>query len=148
MLCRHSISRRAGTASASVGPVATQQGSGFCTRSGAGKLRHLGVKEFWVQERVQARKLVSQKVGTDDSVVVGTTYSDDGMKFTHLLGLGGVTMKRGVELVTLSVATVALQGCASIVHVGGTVTGSTAAVTVSLSAEIVITVPTGVLACG
>ena len=42
----------------------------------------------------------------------------------------------------------AWQGCASIVNVEGTVTGSTAAVTVGVLLEMVITVATGVLAGG
>ena len=41
-------------------------------------------------------------------------------------------MTRGLELVKLSVAMVALQGCASIVHVEGTVTVWTAAVIVGV----------------
>ena len=47
-------------------------------------------------------------------------------------------MKRGLELTAFSVATVVLQGCASIVNVEGTVTGSI------VSLEMVITVATGV----
>ena len=62
------------------------------------------------------------------------------MRLTHLLGMGGVRMKTGFGL---SVATVALQGCAGIVHVEGTVTGSTVAVVVEVSAEMVITVAMG-----
>ena len=45
----------------------------------------------------------------------------------------------------MSVVTVVLQGCASIVHVEGQVTGSTAAVTMSVSLEMVIIVATGCL---
>ena len=79
---------------------------------------------------MQARKIVIMKVGTDDNPAdVGTNYIVDGKNLTHLLGLGGVRMKRSLELAS-SVATVVLQGCAGIVHVEGTVTGSTAAVTV------------------
>ena len=51
-----------------------------------------------------------------------------------------------MELTALSgLATVALQGCSSFVHVQGTVTGSTAAVTVRVSLEMVITVAAGCL---
>ena len=85
------------------------------------------------------------KVGTDDNPAEAKTkYIADGKKLTHMSRLGGVEMNRGLELVTLSVAAVALQGCASIVQVEGTVTGSTAAVIVRVSAAMVITVS---LAC-
>ena len=76
---------------------------------------------------------------------MGTKYSDDGMKHTHLLSLGGSRLKRSLELAVLGVKTVGLHGCASIVHVEGTVTRSTVAVTLRVSAEMVITVSTGSL---
>ena len=41
---------------------------GISSRSGAGKLRHLGVKQLWIQAFVQARKLVMKKVGTADNL--------------------------------------------------------------------------------
>ena len=57
---------------------------GITSRSGAGKLRHLGVKELWIQELVQVRKLVIKKGGTDDNLAeVGTKYIADGKKLTH-----------------------------------------------------------------
>ena len=119
---------------------------GISPRSGACKLRQLGVKELWIQELVQARKLVIKKVGTDDNPAdVGTKYIDVGKKLVHLFNLSGLRMKRSLELTALIVATVALQGCASIVHVEGAVTGSTAAVTVRVSLEMVIAVCTGSL---
>ena len=82
-----------------------------------------------------------KKVGTDDNPAdVGSKYIDVGKKLVHLLNLSGLRMKRSLELTVLIVATVALQGCASIVHVEGTVAGSTAAVTVRVSLEMVIAV--------
>ena len=117
---------------------------GISPRSGACKLRQLGVKELWIQELVQARKLVIKKVGTDDNPAdVGTKYIDVGKKLVHLLYSSGLRMQRSLELTALIVATVALQCCASIVHVEGTVAGSTAAVRGSL--EMVIAVCTGAL---
>ena len=70
------------------------------------------------------------------------TYIEDGKKLVHLLSLGGVRMKRSLELTALSVATVVLQGFANIVHVESTVTGPTAAVALRVSVEMVITVAT------
>ena len=88
-------------------------------------------------------KVLVNKVGTGDTPAdVGTKYIEDGKKLTHLLGVNGVRMNRSVELVTLSAALVVLQGCASVVHVEGTVIGSRAAVPVRVSADIVITVAT------
>ena len=107
---------------------------GIASRSGAGKLRHLGVKELWVSGACASSKACDQEGSTDDKrAEVGTKYIADGKKLTHLLGLCGVRMTRGLELVTLSVAMVALQGCASIAHVEGTVTVWTAAVNVGVS---------------
>ena len=54
----------------------------------------------------------------------------------YLWSLSGVRMKICLELTALNVATVVLQGCASIVHVEGAVTGSSAAVTVRVSVEV------------
>ena len=83
-----------------------------------------GLEWLWVQELV-ARSLAIKKVGTDERAAdVGTKCIEDGKKLTHLLGLGCVRVKRGLELAAVSVVKVALQGCASIVHVQGTVTGS------------------------
>ena len=66
----------------------------------AGKLR-LEVKEL-VQVLVQARKLVVTKVGTDgDPTDVGTKFIEDGKKLLHLLGLGGVRMKKSLAEVVL-----------------------------------------------
>ena len=53
----------------------------------------------------------------------------------HLLNLSGWKTKRSSELTALSVATVAFESCANIVHVESTVAGSTAAVTVSLARD-------------
>ena len=109
---------------------------GISSRSSAG---HLGVKELSIHELLQARKFVIKKVGTDDNPAdFGTKCTEDGKKFVHLLGLSGLRMKRGLELTTFSVATVVWQGCASIVNVEGTVTGSI------VSLEMVIAVATGV----
>ena len=89
------------------------------------------------------RKLVIKKVGTNDNLAhVGRKYIVDSKKLVHLMSLGGLRMKRGWELTALSVATVVLQGCASIVLVEGTVTGSTAAAIVSVSLEVGIAVAT------
>ena len=41
--------------------------NGISSRSGGSKLRHLGVKELWIQKLVQAQKLVIKQVGTDDN---------------------------------------------------------------------------------
>ena len=101
---------------------------------------------LWIQELVQARNLLLKKVGTDDNPAdIGTKYIEDGKKLVHLLGLGGLRMKRGLELTALRVATVVLQVCSSAVHVEGTVTGSTAAVIVRVSLEMVVTVVAGCL---
>ena len=57
-----------------------------------GNLRLLGVTELWVQELVQARKLVNRKVGTDDNPAdLDTKYIED----PHLLSLGGLRLKGG-----------------------------------------------------
>ena len=69
-----------------------------------------------------ARSLAIKKVGTDDCG--RGKYIEDGKKLTHLLGLGGARVKRGLELAAVSSGTVALQGCASIVNAQRTVTGS------------------------
>ena len=85
---------------------------------------------------------MNKKVGTDDNPAdVGTKCTEDGKKIVHLLSLNGLRMKMGLELV----GTVVLQGCQSVAHVGGTVIVSTAAVTVRVSLEMVITVAEGCL---
>ena len=87
-----------------------------------------------MQELVLARKLVIKIIGTNDNPTdVETKYIENGKKLTHLLG--AVRMKMGVGLSSWSVATVVLQGCATIVHVEGTMTGLIAAVPGSLSLD-------------
>ena len=75
---------------------------GISSRSGAGKLKHLGVKEFRIQELVQARKLVIKKVGGDNLADVGTKYNEDGKKLVHLSSLSVLRMKKGLEMKALS----------------------------------------------
>ena len=132
--CKHSKFRQAwdGLCERLCG-VTSAAAIGISSRSSAGKLRHPRVKELWIQELVRARKLVIKKVGTDDNFAdVGTKYIEDG-KNVYLLSLSGLRMKR------------AWSGCGSIVHVEGAVTGSTAAVIVRVSLEMVITAATGCL---
>ena len=87
---------------------------------------------------MQAGRLAVMHVGTDDDPSdVVTKYIGDG------LGLDAVRMKRSLDFASLSAASVVLQGCAGIVRVEGTATGSTAAVRVS--AEMGITLATGCL---
>ena len=117
---------------------------GISSRSGAGKLKHLGVKEFRIQELVQARKLVIKKVGDDNLADVGTKYNEDGKKLVHLSSLSVLRMQKGLEMKALS-GKVVLQGCASIVHVGKHSDRVNSPVIVRVSLEMVITVATGCL---
>ena len=87
-------------------------------------IRRRQTEGSWSPRGLQASKRVIKKVGTDGNPAdVGTKYIEDGMKLVQLLSLSGLRVKRGLELTALSVATVVLQGCASIVHAEGTVIG-------------------------
>ena len=99
--------------------------------------------EGFVWHSQRAPNLVIKKVGTDDNLAdVGTEHIDDGQKLVHLLNSCGMRMKRTLEQTASSVATVVLHGFAVIVHVEVKVTGSTVAVTVRVSLEM-ITAATG-----
>ena len=84
--------------------------------SSPSKLRHLTVRELWIQELVQAQKLVSDQETRNADRDVRTTY------IVHMFSLSGVRVKSCLELTASGLATVVLQGCASIVHVEGTAT--------------------------
>ena len=104
------------------------------------------VKELWVQELVQARKLVIKKISTDDNPGdVGATCIRGWQEAHAPVGVGRREEEGELRASVLSVAAVVLQGCASLVHVEGTVTGLTGTVCVRVSAEMVLTAATGCL---
>ena len=63
---------------------------GTAPRSSVGELWHLGVREFWVRELVESRKLVIKKIGSDDNpACVEWNPIKDGQKIVRLLDLSG-----------------------------------------------------------
>ena len=82
--------------------------------------------------------IAQQQPGFRRDRVQATELESSRSTIVHLMSSSGLRMKRGLELTALGAATVVLQGCTSIVHAEVAVTGSTAAVRVSL--EMIITV--------
>jgi hypothetical protein len=56
---------------------------GFCTRQGAGKIKHLETQLLWIQDSVRSKEIVIRTVGTDVNVAdIGTkNLTADRIKF-------------------------------------------------------------------
>ena len=80
---------------------------GICHRRGVGRVKHLALKELWVQDRVDKGELTVKKVGTDENWGDLGTKALDGWRITQLIGM--MPMKRGLVVASL-VASAMAQG--------------------------------------
>ncbi len=59
---------------------------------GSGKLRHLQIRDLWIQERVRAKQLRLVKLSTHDNTAdIGTKYLDHA-RIVKLLALAGLQL--------------------------------------------------------
>jgi hypothetical protein len=83
-----------GVAVASVVASDSSAGRSIATRIGSGKVRHLQIRDLWVQERVRNKELMIQRVATEvNTSDLGTKYLDKNrmMKLMELAGLRPMT---------------------------------------------------------
>jgi len=65
------------------------------SRKGAGRVRHIEVRELWVQEQVTRGELTVTKVKGEDSVADGLTKHVDRAKMKKYMAMCGVRFARG-----------------------------------------------------
>ena len=63
-------------------------------RTGAGRVRHIEVRELWVQDRVAKGELKIVKVKGEDNVADGLTKHVDKQKMQHKMKACGFVRKR------------------------------------------------------
>ncbi len=64
-------------------------------RKGAGRVRHIEVRELWVQERVAKGKLKIVKVRAEDNVADGLTKLVDKQKIEQYMRVCGIVKRSG-----------------------------------------------------
>ena len=72
---------------------------GICHRRGVGRVKHLALKELWVQDRVDKGELTVKKVGTEENWGDLGTKALDGWRITQLIGM--MPMRRGLVVASL-----------------------------------------------
>ena len=85
---------------------------GICHRPGVGRVKHLALKELWVQDRVDKGEPAVKKVGVgteENWGDLGTKALVDGWRITQLIGMMPMPMKRGLVVASL-VASAMAQG--------------------------------------
>ena len=65
------------------------------SRKGAGRVRHIEVRELWVQEKVTRGELAVAKVKGEDNVADGLTKHVDWAKMEKHMALRGIRFARG-----------------------------------------------------
>ena len=60
---------------------------GIASRKGVGKVKHLSLKELWVQDAIEQKRFKIQKVGTDSNWADLGTKVLDGSRILQLLKL-------------------------------------------------------------
>ena len=77
-------------------------GRAIATRIGSGKLRHLHIRDLWIQERARARDLRLERVSTEDNTSdLGTKHLDKKRmsKLMSMANLQGAASQRAAGLV-------------------------------------------------
>ena len=78
-------------------------GRAIATRIGSGRLRHLHIRDLWIQERVRARDLRLERVSTEDNASdLGTKHLDKKRmnKLMSMASLQGAELQCAVGLIT------------------------------------------------
>ena len=90
---------------------------GIASRIGCGKLRHLHIRDLWIQEKVRSGELVLERALTEDNTYDLGTKHLDGKRIEKLVGLAGMTFRSSVAgqagLKGLAVATLLLGRAAA-----------------------------------
>jgi len=86
---------------------------GIVNRIGSGKLKHIELRELWMQEKIRAKQLKVSKISTDENTAdVGTKYLS-GERIRYLIGLAGMrAVDKGLASSSVGAITAAtlLQG--------------------------------------
>ena len=75
---------------------------GITHRRGVGRVKHLELKELWVQDKVEKGELEVRKIGTDKNWSDIGTKALDGNRITQLVEM--MPLKRGLVLASLFIA--------------------------------------------
>ena len=90
---------------------------GIASRIGCGKLRHLHIRDLWIQEKVRSGELVLERALTEDNTSDLGTKHIDGRRIEKLVGLAGMKFQGSVAgqagLKGLAVATLLLGRAAA-----------------------------------
>ena len=90
---------------------------GIASRIGCGKLRHLHIRDLWIQEKVRSAELVLERALTEDNTSDLGTKHIDGRRIEKLVGLAGMRFQGSVAgqagLKGLAVATLLLGRAAA-----------------------------------
>ena len=74
-------------------------GKGIASRKGVGKVKHLSLKELWVQDAIEQKRFKVQKVGTGSNCADLGTKVLDGSRILQLLKL--LPLKRGAVIASV-----------------------------------------------
>lgn len=74
-------------------------GKGVASRKGVGKVKHLSLKELWVQDAIEQKRFKVQKVGTGSNCADLGTKVLDGSRILQLLKL--LPLKRGAVIASV-----------------------------------------------
>ena len=69
---------------------------GIASRIGCGKLRHLHIRDLWIQEKVRSAELVLERALTEDNTSDLGTKHIDGRRIEKLVGLAGMRFQGSV----------------------------------------------------
>ena len=90
---------------------------GIASRIGCGKLRHLHIRDLWIQEKVRSAELVLERALTEDNTSDLGTKHIDGRRIEKLVGVAGMKFQGSVAgqagLKGLAVATLLLGRAAA-----------------------------------
>ena len=70
-------------------------GKSVASRRGAGKIRHLGTRDLWIQERVARGDIMIEKVRGEDNVADGLTKHVDKQKMDQFMSECGFEKRSG-----------------------------------------------------
>ena len=74
---------------------------GMCSRTGSGRVRHLGGRWLWAQEAAQGGQFALKRVGTAGNVSDLTTKYHDEERLEALMRMGGLRFTRGLQCAAL-----------------------------------------------
>ena len=70
-------------------------GKSVASRRGAGKIRHLDIRDLWIQERVARGDIMIEKVRGEDNVANGLTKHVDKQKMDQFMSECGFEKRSG-----------------------------------------------------